>query len=63
MYVSVYILEFWYFDRDMEKYYGYVVGRCDTYVGIVLIVNLRGYEDRNQDVGFEIMESCADKKY
>ena len=40
-----------------------VVGRCDTYAGLVLIVTLRGYEDRNQDVGFEIMESCADKKY
>ena len=47
MYVSVYILEFWYFDRDMEKYCGYVVGRCDTYAGMVLIVTLRGYEDRN----------------
>ena len=47
MYVSVYMLEFWYFDINMEKYCGYVVGWWDTYAGIVLIVTLRGYEDRN----------------
>ena len=55
MYVWVYI--HW----DLVLWQGYgevlwmiVVGRCDTYAGIVLIVTLRGYEDRNQMWGLRL---------